>query len=209
MLMSAADHIIADEASLRALYGMPSGGAVLKQVDHLHPHYQAMIRAAPFAVLATSGPNGVDTTPRGDAPGFIEIADDRTLLLPDRKGNNRIDALRNIVANPHVSLLFLIPGVGETLRVNGTARISTDPALLDRFVVNGKTPMTVLVISVTTVFFQCAKAVIRSRLWDPAAQAPKGTVPSSGTILKDITEGAFGGDQYDRDLPQRLAATLY
>ena len=207
--MNAADHIIADEASLRALYGAPAGAAVLKEVDYLHPHYQAMIRAAPFAVLATSGPNGVDTTPRGDAPGFIEIADDRTLLLPDRKGNNRIDALRNILANPHVSLLFLIPGVGETLRVNGTARISTDPALLDRFVVNGKTPMTVLVISVTTVFFQCAKAVIRSRLWDPAAQAPKGAVPSSGTILKDITSGVIGGEQYDRDLPQRLAATLY
>lgn len=207
--MDATDHIIADEASLRSLYGAPSEGSLLKQVDHLHPHYQAMIRAAPFAVLATAGPNGVDTTPRGDAPGFIEIADDRTLLLPDRKGNNRIDALRNIVANPAVSLLFLIPGVGETLRVNGLATISTDPALLARFVVNGKEPMTVLVIRVHAVFFQCAKAVIRSRLWDPAAQAPKGAVPSSGTILKDITAGKIGGEQYDRELPARLAATLY
>jgi PPOX class probable FMN-dependent enzyme len=207
--MASADHIITDEASLRALYGMPSEAAVLKQVDHLHPHYQAMIRAAPFAVLATSGPNGVDTTPRGDAPGFIEIVDDRTLLLPDRRGNNRIDALRNILANPNVSLLFLIPGVGETLRVNGRATICTDPALLARFVINGKEPASVLVIRVTTVFFQCAKAVIRSRLWDPAAQVPKGAVPSSGTILKDMTSGKIGGEQYDRDLPGRLAATLY
>ncbi|MBN8890337.1 MAG: flavin-nucleotide-binding protein [Rhodospirillales bacterium 70-18] len=203
------DHIIRDEAALRALYGMPSGAAVAKQVDHLHPHYQSMIRAAPFAVLATIGPNGVDATPRGDAPGFVEIADDRTLLLPDRRGNNRIDSLRNIVTDPRVALLFLIPGIGETLRVNGTAEISIDPALLTRFVVDGKPPRSVLVVRVITAFFQCTKALVRSRLWDPAAQIPRTALPSTGTIVADIARGQFDAAAYDAAAPQRLKETLY
>ncbi len=155
---------------MRALYGEVSAPALAKQVDYLHPHYQAFIRAAPFAVLATVGAASPEVTPRGDHKGFVEIADANTLLLPDRRGNNRIDNLRNIIADPRVSLLFLIPGIGETLRVNGTARISIDPALVTRFAINGKPPASVLVIDVATVFFQCAKALVRSKLWDPRTQ---------------------------------------
>ncbi len=202
------DHIIRDIASLRALYGEPAGAAVTKQVDHLHPHYQALIKASPFCVLATIGET-VEITPRGDAPGFVEIADAHTLLLPDRRGNNRIDNLRNIVEDPRVTLLFLIPGVGETLRVVGTAQISVDPALLARFVVNNQLPKSVLVVKVQYCFFQCAKALMRSRLWDPAAQIERTALPSNGKILEDITKGEFDGAAYDQIAPQRLKDTMY
>jgi PPOX class probable FMN-dependent enzyme len=202
------DHIIRDIASLRALYGEPAGAAVTKQVDHLHPHYQALIKASPFCVLATIGET-VEITPRGDAPGFVEIQDAHTLLLPDRRGNNRIDNLRNIVEDPRVTLLFLIPGVGETLRVVGTAQISVDPALLARCVVNNQLPKSVLVVKVQYCFFQCAKALMRSRLWDPAAQIERTALPSNGKILEDITKGEFDGAAYDQIAPQRLKDTMY
>jgi hypothetical protein len=202
------DHIIRDVASLRALYGEPAGAAVTKQVDHLHPHYQALIRASPFCVLATVGET-VEITPRGDAPGFVEIADAHTLLLPDRRGNNRIDNLRNIVEDPRVTLLFLIPGVGETLRVVGTAQISVDPALLARFVVNNQLPKSVLVVKVQYCFFQCAKALMRSRLWEASAQIERTALPSNGRILEDITKGEFDGAAYDKIAPQRLKDTMY
>ena len=202
-------HIIRDLAALRAVYGEPSGGAVAKEVDYLHPHYQAMIRAAPFAVLATAGERFVDATPRGDGPGFVTIADDRTLLLPDRRGNNRIDGLRNILVDPRVALLFLIPGVGETLRVNGTADISIDPALLERFIHAGKLPRSVLVVHVQTVFFQCAKAIMRSDLWNPEKRIARSSLPSNGTILADITSGAFDSAVVDATGPARLIETMY
>jgi PPOX class probable FMN-dependent enzyme len=206
--MDAQDHIIRDLAALRAIYGEPAGAALSKQVDHLHPHYQALIRAAPFCVLASVGAT-VEITPRGDAPGFVAIEDEHTLLLPDRRGNNRIDNLRNIVMDPRVSLLFLIPGVSETLRVVGTAQISVDPALLARFVVNNQLPRSVLVVRVQYCFFQCAKALMRSRLWDPAAQVARESLPSNGTILADITQGAIAAAEYDRIGPQRLRDTMY
>ena len=202
------DHIIRDVASLREIYGFPQGGAVTKQVDYLHPGYQALIKASPFCVLATVGET-VEITPRGDAPGFVEIEDEHTLLLPDRRGNNRIDNLRNIVLDPRVTLLFLIPGVGETLRVVGTAQISIDPALLARFAVNGQLPKSVLVIKVQYCFFQCAKALMRSKLWDPAVQVARSTLPSNGTILADISKGAMDGAEIDRTSPQRLRDTMY
>jgi uncharacterized protein len=202
------DHIIRDVASLRALYGEPAGAAVSKQVDHLHPHYQALIRASPFCVLATVGET-VEITPRGDAPGFVEIQDAHTLLLPDRRGNNRIDNLRNIVVDPRVTLLFLIPGVGETLRVIGRAQISVEPSLLARFVVNNQLPKSVLVVTVESCFFQCAKALMRSKLWDPASQIERSALPSNGLILEDITKGEFDGKAYDKVSLQRLKDTMY
>jgi PPOX class probable FMN-dependent enzyme len=202
------DHIIRDVAGLRALYGEPSGAAVTKQVDYLHPGYQALIKASPFCVLATVGET-VEITPRGDAPGFVEIEDAHTLLLPDRRGNNRIDNLRNIVLDPRVTLLFLIPGVGETLRVVGTAQISVDPALLARFVVNNQLPKSVLVVKVQYCFFQCAKALMRSKLWDPATQVERSSLPSNGTIMADITRGALDAAEMDRIGPQRLRETMY
>ena len=206
--MDQTDHIVRDLATLRAIYGEPAGAAVSKQVDYLHPHYQALIRAAPFCVLASVGDN-VEITPRGDAPGFVEIADANTLLLPDRRGNNRIDNLRNIIRDPRVTLLFLIPGVGETLRVIGRAQISVDPALLARFVVNNQLPRSVLVVTVESCFFQCAKALMRSKLWDPATRIERTALPSNGTILEDITNGTFDGAAYDKVSHQRLLDTMY
>ena len=202
-------HLVTDPAALQALYGKPGEASLKKEVDHVHPHYRAFIEAAPFAMLATCGPDGLDASPRGDPAGFVEVEDEKTLLLPDRRGNNRMDSLLNVLADPRVALLFLVPGVGETLRVNGTARISVDPALLERFAMDGKLPRSVLIIDVQTVYFQCSRALLRSRLWDPATQVPRSALPSTGRILSDLTAGTFDGVAYERDLPARVAGTLY
>ena len=204
-----AAHRIGDVETLQKLYGTPSGAAVEKEIDYLHPHYQRLIAASPFFVFATGGPAGMDASPRGDAPGFVVVADEKTLLIPDRRGNNRTDSLRNIIANPQVALLFLIPGVGETLRVNGRAEIHADPALLKRFEVEGKQPRSVIVVRVETVFFQCARAIFRSKLWDPARQIERTSLPSLGTIVSDITHARFDGKEYDKGLYERLKSALY
>jgi hypothetical protein len=191
------------------LYGAPSGAAVEKELDHIHPHYRTLIEASPFVVLATSGPEGLDTSPRGDEAGFVAVEDDKTLLIPDRRGNNRVDSLRNIITNPHVALLFLIPGVGETLRVNGRAAISTAPALLERFSVDGRLPRSVIVVRVDTVFFQCSRAVWRAKLWDPGQQIDRKSLPSLGTILQDISQSRIEAAKYDDGLYDRLKGSLY
>lgn len=208
MMEIAQEHCITDVATLERLYGKPAGAAVAKEIDYVHPHYRRMIAASPFVVVATNGPGGVDASPRGDAPGFVAVEDEKTLLLPDRPGNNRIDSLRNILADPHVALLFLIPGIGETLRVNGRAAISVDPALLARFEVNEKLPRSVLVISVDTVFFQCSRAIFRSRLWDPAQHIERTSLPSLGRMVADLSRG-FDAESYDKGLYERLKDTLY
>lgn len=202
-------HRIADIATLERLYGAPAGASVQKEVNYIHPHYRTLIAASPFCVLATGGPAGLDTSPRGDAAGFVIVEDEKTLLIPDRRGNNRVDSLRNIIANPHVALLFLIPGIGETLRVNGRAIISTAPALLERFSVEGKLPRSVIVVSVDTVFFQCARAIFRSRLWDPAQHIERSSLPSLGTMVADISKSQFDAAEYDRGLYERLKGALY
>jgi PPOX class probable FMN-dependent enzyme len=202
-------HRIADLAALERLYDAPAEASLFKEVDHVHPHYRAFIEASPFMVLATAGPGGLDASPRGDAPGFVAVADERTLLVPDRRGNNRIDSLRNLVADPRVALLFLVPGVGETLRVNGRASITADPVLLDRFAVDGRPPRTVLVVRVESVFFQCSRAVLRSGLWDPARRVDRAALPSTGRILADLSGAQIDGEAYDRALPERVRSTLY
>jgi PPOX class probable FMN-dependent enzyme len=207
--VTAEAHLIRDEATLEALYGTPSAPAVAKEIDHIHPHYRAMIEASPFMVLATVGPEGLDCSPRGDPAGFVHVADEKTLLIPDRRGNNRADSLRNIIRDPRVALLFLIPGVGETLRVNGRAVISTDPALLARFEFRGTLPRSAVVVTADSVYFQCPKALVRSDLWNPDKRLERSRLPSSGTILADLTKGAVGGAQYDRDYPERLRTTIY
>jgi len=201
-------HAIQTLAQLEALFGQPGEASLKKEVPYLHPTYQALIAASPFAVLATLGPGGLDASPRGDPPGFVAVQDEKTLLLPERRGNNRIDSLRNIVADPRVALLFLIPGVGETLRVNGRARIRATPELLARFAVEGKPPQCVIEIAVETVFFQCARAIQRSQLWAPVPEGPR-PVPTPGAILSALTDAAFDGEAYDRALPARQRATLY
>ena len=202
-------HLIRDEATLEALYGEASAGAIAKEIDYIHPHYRAMIEASPFVVLGTSGPGGLDCSPRGDPAGFVHVLNDKTVLIPDRRGNNRADSLRNIIHDPRVTLLFLIPGVGETLRINGTASISVDPALLERFPFRGTLPRSVIVVTVDRIYFQCPKAIVRSELWNPEKHIPRKSLPSTGTILADITAGMVGGEQYDRDYPARLRTTLY
>ncbi|HEY6430536.1 MAG TPA: pyridoxamine 5'-phosphate oxidase family protein [Acetobacteraceae bacterium] len=202
-------HLITDAAALEALYGEPSPAAVLKEVNHIHPHYRAFIQAAPFITMATSGPGGLDVTPRGDPAGFVEVADETTLLIPDRRGNNRADSLRNLIHDPRIALLFLIPGVGETLRVNGRAVISIDPDLLARFPAQGKLPRSVIVVRVESVYFQCPKAIVRSDLWNPDKRIPRSALPSTGTILADLTRGQVGGADYDKAYPQRLKETIY
>ena len=195
--------------ALTQLYGVPAESSLRKEVNYIHPHYRAFIGAARFVALATAGPDGLDVSPRGDAAGFVHLEDQRTLLLPDRRGNNRIDSLRNILHDPRVALLFLVPGVGETLRVNGRAQILATPGLLDRFAVDGNAPKTVLRISVDTVFFQCSRAVLRGGLWDASQQVPRTSLPSAGTMLASLGSGAFDGEAYDRALPERLRTTLY
>src|SRR5438876_7689665 len=193
-----ASHLITTMDQLVALYEAPHGVAVAKEIDHVSAHYRAFIEAAPFFVLATAGPEGLDCSPRGDAPGFVRVHDEKTLLIPDRLGNNRIDSLRNILQDPRVALLFLIPGCGETIRVNGRAAISIDPALTQSFIVNGKTPRAVLVVSVERIFYQCAKAIVRSKLWDATCQVERKSLPSSGMILAELTGGKLGGEAHDR-----------
>ena len=201
--------LLTDAMALRELYGEPSEGAIAKEIDYVHPHYRAMIEASPFMVMATSGQDGLDVSPRGDPAGFVVVEDDKTLLIPDRRGNNRADTLNNLIADPRIALLFLIPGVGETLRVNGRAEISVDPALLERFPAQGKLPRSVVVVHVERVYFQCPKAIVRSDLWNPAKHIARKSLPTTGTILADISRGRVGGAEYDAAYPERLKATIY
>ncbi|MFZ6770623.1 pyridoxamine 5'-phosphate oxidase family protein [Undibacterium sp. Di26W] len=202
-------HLITTAEQLAGLFDTVGEASLKKEISYLHPHYQAMIAASPFAILATHGADGLDASPRGDAPGFIVAEDQHTLLLPERRGNNRIDSLRNILHDPQVALLFLIPGLGETLRVNGSASISVDPQLLDKLSVDGKAPKCVIRIQVECVFFQCARAILRSQLWQRAgAERPAG-IPSAGTVLASLSNAAIDGEKYDVELPARQRATLY
>jgi PPOX class probable FMN-dependent enzyme len=202
-------HLIHDLGALEALYGAVDARSIDKEVDYLHPYYAALIEASPFCVLATSGPGGLDASPRGDHPGFVAIQDEKTLLIPDRRGNNRIDSLRNILADPRVGLLFLVPGLGETLRVNGRAAISVAPDLLQRFAVDGKPPRSVLVITVEAVYFQCSRALVRADLWNADKHVPRKTLPSPGTILAALSRDRFDAEGYDAALVPRVKATLY
>ena len=203
------NHLVTSIERLTAIYGAPAGGSVAKELDHVSAHYRAFIEAAPFCAMATCGPDGLDCTPRGDPPGFVRVLDEKTLLLPDRRGNNRIDSLRNLLHDPRISLMFLIPGCGETIRINGRAAISTDPELCKSFVFNDKTPRSVIIVTVERVYYQCAKAIVRSKLWDPATQVDRKTLPTPGTILAGLTNGAMGGPEHDRTAPDRLKATIY
>jgi len=202
-------HLIRDLDALRALYGEPVGASVAKELTYIHPHYRQFIEAAPFVSIATSGPGGLDNSPRGDTPGFVRVVDEHTLMLPDRRGNNRIDSLSNLMSDPRIGLLFLIPGVGESMRVNGRAAISIDPALLASFAVDDKLPRSVLVVSVESVYYQCSKALVRSKLWDPASRIERSALPSTGTMIGEISRGAIDSVAYDRELPARVQAQLY
>jgi PPOX class probable FMN-dependent enzyme len=196
-------------AELEALYDVAVPTSVTKEIDHLTELHRAYVEASPFVVVSTSGRGGVDASPRGDPPGFIRVVDERTLQMPDRRGNNRLDTLRNLVEDPRIGLLFLVPGVGVTLRVNGNAEISTDLALRQSFAMGDKLPATVIIVTTTSVYTQCPKALIRSHLWDPSRHRDPSELPSVGDILEAITTGAFDGKAHDAAYPERVRATIY
>ncbi len=184
-------HLVTDEAALRALFPETHALAVQKCLDRLDAHARDFIARSPFLCIGTQAPDGrADVSPRGDPKGFVQVLDDRTLLIPDRPGNNRLDTLSNIVANPSVGLLFMVPGFDDTLRVNGTARITTDPALLAGLAVNGRTPAVAIAVTVREVFLHCAKAFRRSSLWDPAQRQDRSGMPSLVKMILDQTTGA-------------------
>lgn len=191
------------------LYDAPVPTSIIKEIDHITELHRAYIDASPFVIVATSGPEGLDCSPRGDPPGFVRVVDDRTLLMPDRRGNNRLDSLRNLVVDPRIGLLFLVPGIGVTLRVNGTAEISTDDELRQSFAFGDKVPTTVIVVTTTSVYTQCPKALIRSHLWDPARHRDPAELPSVGDIMQVITDGAFDGKAHDAAYPERIRQTIY
>jgi PPOX class probable FMN-dependent enzyme len=196
--------------ALEALYTpAPAPASTVKVANRITPHYRALIEASPFLALATVGPEGLDCSPRGDRPGFVRIHDDRTLILPDRRGNNRIDSLRNVVRDPRVALMFLIPGSGTTFRVNGRAVISAAPDLLASFAVDGKAPRTCLVVTVVEAYFQCARAIVRSGLWKAERQVDPHSLPTPGAMLAAVSGDTVGGESYDKAWPERAAATLW
>ena len=201
--------IVATVEQLEAIYGPTNEASTVKVADRITPSYRVLIEKSPFAVLATSGPEGLDCSPRGDLPGFVRIHDDKTLMMPDRRGNNRIDSLRNIVRDPRTALLFLIPGSGSTLRINGRARVSADRRLLESFSVDGKTPRTVIVMTVEEIYFQCARAIVRSDLWNPDKRVDPKTLPTPGEILAGMSDSTVGGEKYDKEWPERARATLW
>ena len=194
---------------LEAMFGAVGEASLKKEVTVIHPTYRAWIEASPFVVLATNGRTGLDVSPRGDPAPVAMVKDETTLLLPDRRGNNRIDSLRNIIENPGVSMIFFVPGVRETVRVNGTARICAEPSVLAMFPMQGALPKCVIEISVQAVFFQCARALLRSALWSKEQVAGRRVVPTAGEMLAAITHGSAGGKAYDDALPQRQENSLY
>jgi PPOX class probable FMN-dependent enzyme len=203
-----ASQIIHDEAELAAFYPPALERSVRKQMDHLDEHCRAFIAASPMVIVGTQS-GMADNSPRGDVAGFVKVADDHTLLIPDRRGNNRLDSLRNLVKNPAVGLLFLIPGVNESFRVNGEAVISRDPALTEQFVMQGQAPRTVIVVKVKEAYIQCSRALVRSDLWNPAKHPAPASLPSMGTVMAKHTCGFVDAQAFDEEAKVRVPKTLY
>lgn len=198
--------------SLEAIYGSPGERSLWKEIDHINDHYRRFIEASPFLILATYGEQGVDCSPRGDPPGFVRVVDRHHILIPDRKGNNRLDSLRNIIANPSVGLIFLVPNAGETIRVSGRAQIRVDKALCDSFSINGKPANCVISITVDKAYYQCQKALVRSRLWDSSSYIERGELPSAGQMAQYFSEARgveFDGDSYDQNYAEHMKKTIY
>ncbi|MEM1344910.1 MAG: pyridoxamine 5'-phosphate oxidase family protein [Pseudomonadota bacterium] len=207
--MSSDPYVLDSLEALDALYGEPSSASLIKELPAISPDYARFIETAPFALLASNGPKGIDVSPRGDPAPLARVDDPNTLLIPDRRGNNRLDTLRNLVRDPRIGVLFLIPGVGETIRVIGRAALTVDPALLARFEHRAKPPATVMRITVERVFFQCQKAVVRSGLWRAESQIARSDLPSTGAMLQAMSSDDFDGAAYDAEYPERMQRTMY
>jgi PPOX class probable FMN-dependent enzyme len=196
-------------ADLETLYGTPSEPALTKETDRIVPAYKAMIDASPFMALATNRPDGLDCSPRGDAGRVVRVTDEKTVMIPDRRGNNRIDSLRNIVHDPHVALLFLVPGSGNTMRIQGRAEISVDPDLLASFTIDGKEPRCVVVVTVDAIYFQCARAILRADLWNTEKHVDPKALPTAGTMLAQASDGRIDGPEYDKAWKARANASMW
>jgi len=182
-------NFITSEDELRGMHHAPMSRATDKVLDHVDKHCRSVIERSPFCVIATTGPDGADVSPRGDPPGFVRVLNSRTLLLPDRVGNNRLDAMSNLLIYPNIGLLFLVPGMGETLRINGTARITDDPRVLEDSAVQGRPPKIGLIVSIVEAFLHCPKALIRSKLWDASSHIDRSELPSYAAMLLDHVNG--------------------
>ena len=195
---------------LDAIYETPAERVVTKQTDHITAPGRAFIAASPFLIMATAGEAGIDCSPKGDGPGFVQLLDDHTLLIPDRPGNNRIDGMKNIIANPAVGIIFMVPGANETYRVNGCANISVDPAFLSRFLVHQKQPRAVIVVTVEEAFSHCPKAFVRSKLWQAGTAGRPDGVPTLGSFaaFRDGGDEAYAA-KYDAEYEKRIPDELY
>ncbi|WP_108819133.1 pyridoxamine 5'-phosphate oxidase family protein [Pseudovibrio sp. Alg231-02] len=207
--LTSVSHEITSLAQLEELYGSPKQISIDKEVGYISQHYKTFIEASPFFALTTVSEEGTDCSPRGDPAGFVKVIDEKTIEFPDRRGNNRIDSLRNIVQDPRVSLLFMIPGVGETIRINGKAKISTDPVRLEAHKIEGKLPKSIMVVTVETIYYQCQKAIYRSGLWTEDAKVDRKTVPTAGQMAQALSKVEFDGDAYDKAYPGRIKETAY
>ncbi|MBN9670349.1 pyridoxamine 5'-phosphate oxidase family protein [Roseibium aggregatum] len=193
---------------LHSHYGTAGEASLIKEIDHLSPAYRKVVEASVFCALTTCGPEGLDCSPRGDDGPVVRVADEKTLLMPDRRGNNRIDSLRNIIRDPRVSLMFMVAGWNNVLRVNGRAEISVDPDLIASFEKEGHLPRTVIVIHIETAYFQCARAILRADLWNPEKRIMEGDLPSPGAIMQEIKD-SFDGKTYDADWVGRAAKSMW
>ncbi len=207
------EYVIDTIEKLEQIYNNPAEASQVKESPVVTDEYRRLIEASPFVALASAGPEGLDCSPRGDLKGFVRIHDDKTVMIPDRRGNNRVDTLRNIVRDPRVALLFLIPGSGTTLRINGRAHLSTEPELLESFTEQDKAPRSVIIVHIETIYFQCARAILRSKLWDPAEHEDPNSLPSAGEILaaqtKARADGGIDGKTYDEEWMPRAQKTLW
>lgn len=200
--------VIETMEGLRGTYDGPGEAASKKLMAKLDKHARAFIALSPFVVIASRGANGADCSPRGDAPGFVQVADDNTVLVPDRRGNNLLDTLGNVVEDPEVGLLFFVPGVAETLRANGTARIVTDPAVLEPMAMRGQVPASAMEVRIRQVYFHCGRSLIRAKLWDPDSRIEKGSFPSLGRIIADQVAG-IDAEAADKRLEEAYTTRLY
>lgn len=200
--------IISSIEELESHYGTPGEASLIKVSDRLNNQYRRFVEASPFMILATCGPEGLDCSPRGDAGQVVRIADDKTLLIPDRRGNNRIDSLRNIVRDNRVALIFLVPGSDTTIRVNGTAEISVAEDLRQTLAVEGKLPRSVVVVKIVEIYFQCARALMRANIWGAEARVDPASLPSAGELLKAMKD-SFDDVTYDADWSERAQKSLW
>ncbi len=199
-------------SELQERYGKTVKQAQWKEIDHINDHYRQFIEASPFLILSTYGNKGIDCSPRGDPPGFVRVIDKNQLLIPDRRGNNRLDSLQNIVANGQVGLIFIVPNVGETIRVSGFAKIIVDQTLCDSFSINNKAPNSVISVKVHKAYYQCQKALVRSALWDSSTYIEREKLPTSGQMAENFSSmhnSEFDGDAYDRNYPRHIKKTIY